>query len=153
MDNNRTKNVLIFVNTFYNKSNTCAWSALCSRSAKSFKVMTAATPSLPGYLFSMFLNHFVYTIYWHYIFLCSICSSVLTPYSYKLQLDWKQNKCIFVILLLSSVNCSFAIQRNGVVCVLIISMSLHTEFDRLWKTILWVMKCTPTNQGVMCFIK
>ena len=65
-----------------------------SRSAKSFRVMTAATPSLPGYLFSMFLNHFVYTIYLHYIFLCTTYSSVLTPYSlpYKLQLDWKQKK-------------------------------------------------------------
>ena len=52
-----------------------------SRSAKSFKVMTAATPSLPGYLFSMFLNHFVYTIYLLYIFLCTNYSSVLTPYS------------------------------------------------------------------------
>ena len=123
---------LKFVN-IYNPSSNCADSALCNfkisqiiQSDDSHHSIIARLPLLD--VFKSFCLHYLFTLFLSLYLFFSL--DILFP-SYKLQLDWKQNKCIFVILLPSSVNCSFAIQRNGVVCVLIISMSLHTEFDRL----------------------
>ena len=70
--------ILNFV-TIYN----CAWSALCNFKISQIiqsddsrhSIIIARLPLLDV------LNHFVYTIYLHYIFLCTTYSSVLTPYS------------------------------------------------------------------------